>query len=283
MFASRIGLFGGGRERVVISSNQTNYNLRTALGSPTSPKDIVVVINSGVEINSNSTSTPAFDEGSGWAPGSKITIINNGKIYGMGGAGGNAGSARAEIYPFEDIERNPGSNGLPGGPALALRVPTSIDNGAGEIFGGGGGGGGGGGYAYVNVDPDATWAVGGAGGGGGRGAFTSAAGSGGAASTDVAPDNLSVAGNGGNSGGPSAVGGGGSAYTLPAGFGTTSAGGSGGGWGAAGANASAGSVSLGGVGSAGSGGAGGNAVVLNGNSITWIAGNTGARVKGPVS
>lgn len=63
-----------------------------------------------------------------FAAGSSFTLINQAMIYGQGGGGGN---------PF-----GIGQDGEPGGNALELNGnAVTIDNGAGDIFGGGGGGG----------------------------------------------------------------------------------------------------------------------------------------------
>lgn len=87
MIPSALGRLGGVRT-VNITSNQTNYNLRTALGSPAGVMRIIVNIASGVTISSSVSTTPAFDEGSGWTAGTLITINNAGNIYGGGGLGG---------------------------------------------------------------------------------------------------------------------------------------------------------------------------------------------------
>lgn len=274
MLASKIGLMGGGGKRVIISSNQSKYNLRTAMGSPSGPQRIEVIINSGVEITSDDATVPAFDEGSGWASGTVITIVNNGKIYGMGGAGGNS----ATINNASTVVA--GTNGQAGGVAMALRAITFINNGAGEIFGGGGGGGAGQGtYLVDSFNYTAT----GGGGGGGRGGATSAAGSAGTSNLPNTPPDQIRVGTGGATGSQSSFGTGGSGGTYDGGD-RAGNGSSGGDWGASGSNGGT-AVNTSGfaVAAATSGGAGGNAVALNGNSITWLAGNTGARVKGAVS
>lgn len=57
-----------------------------------------------------------------------INLVNNGRIQGAGGAGG-------------DFYSGYGENGYAGGTALYCNVPLKIDNTNGRIFGGGGGGG----------------------------------------------------------------------------------------------------------------------------------------------
>jgi len=280
MMTSKVGLMGGGGTRsVTISSNQSKYNLRTAMGSPSGPQRIIVTINSGVEITSDNAATPAFDEGSGWASGTVITIINNGKIYGMGGAGGSSATFNYPGGPAWTVVA--GANGGAGGTALALRVPTTVDNTAGEIFGGGGGGGGAEGLYLISTE---LYAATGGGGGGGRGAATSAAGAAGTSNMpDVFPDQIKLGSNG-NTGSSAGAGSAGSGGVFSGGSDFGGTGGAGGDWGTSGSNGGAATnVSFYSVASSTSGGAGGNAVALNGNAITWLGGNTIARVKGSVS
>lgn len=278
MIPSRIGSFGGRSRSVAISSNQTNYNLFTALGSPTTPVDVVVTVNSGVIISSNSTSTPAFDEGS-LPLGSTVKLINLGKIYGMGGVGGSGGSAANS--PSRAFAGSSGSNG---GVALKLTCPTVVVNASGEIFGGGGGGGGGGGVnAYDSVSNVYVF-MGGGGGGGGRSGSNTATSAGGS----VSGANFNYSGSSGVVGTSSSKGTGGSGGDgTPSGLiGQAANGGSGGEWGSSGDTASTPSnpgVDVWIAGSGGSGGDAGKSVDLNGQSITWISGNDSTHVKGPVS
>jgi hypothetical protein len=294
MLASHIGLIGGGGSRtVVISSNQTNYNLHTALGSPSTPVRVTVVINSGVAVSSNNTSTPAFDQGS-LPAGSAVLLINNGSIRGMGGAGGAGTSFTSNIATISG--KTTGGAGGSGGTALRLTRPTTVVNGAGEIFGGGGGGGGGAG-GITEVEEAGMTVIGGSGGSGGRGGATS---SGGAAGVAVETSSYQVFegnGNAGNTGSSSGAGATSSGRASGNG-GVSGAGGAGGDWGAAGSaggTVSGNELSFGffdveaynppnpGATSFGSGGAAGKAVDLNGQSITWISGNDSTHVKGAVS
>ncbi|XAI96489.1 hypothetical protein [Microcystis phage Mel-JY34] len=277
MLASKIGLLGGSRT-LVISSNQTNFNLHTALGSPAAPVRALVIINPGVVISSDNSSTPAFDEGA-LPTGSFIHIINNGSLRGMGGAGGAGGNvSSAGIF---DDTASPAGNGGAGGTALRLTARTQIANAAGEIFGGGGGGGGSGGWINSNLDPDQIYGIGGSGGGGGQSEATAAAGSGGTAGGASVADTQYLQGNPGTIGSASAAGTGGAAKSIIGQ--STAVGAAGGAWGASGATAAAGPASFGLKGSPGSGGAGGKAVDVNGQTLTWLSGNDGARVKGAVS
>ena len=295
MLASKIGLLGGSRT-LVISSNQTNFNLHTALGSPSTPVRATVVINSGVVISSNNASTPAFDEGA-LPAGSSVTLINNGSIRAFGGAGGAGGTAFYDSPFTPDLRGSAvGSNGQSGGNALRLTAPTVVVNGAGEIFGGGGGGGGGGGVAWFTGGEESYFqANGGGGGGGGRSVSTSSAGAAGVASSNYfIPGVVPHSGVIGSTGGPSGAGSGGTGGdSNPAGISYVGAsGGAGGDWGAAGSAGQTPSTppyepgipeGSAVISAGGSGGAAGKAVDLNGQSITWVSGNTVDRVKGAVS
>lgn len=169
--------------------------------------DVQITNPVGVEIYSASYATPAAVLGA-WPAGTKVKIINRGKITGAGGPGGNGA-----------IPSAPG-NGLHGGTALdATSVSgytAELDNAGGVIQGGGGGGGGG------NDFNDRDDGAGGGGGGGGEGRD---GGPGGAAGVNAQP---------GTAGTPSAVGAGGAPGTGSEGTGAP--GGNGGLYGVAGAN-----------------------------------------------
>lgn len=121
---------------VVLSSNTTNYNLKSAVGNPATAINVTLTINSGVTVYATSTGVYALDL-SGFASGSVIKLVNNGTIAGAGGAGGGGSSMGYN---------NAGAGGA-GGHAIRLSttgVTHIIDNASGYILGGGGGGGGGG-------------------------------------------------------------------------------------------------------------------------------------------
>ena len=130
-FAARpIGLVKGGFVFVdVITSDVTNYNLRAravAAGwDQVVPLVATTTVNSGIVLSADSTSQYAFDTGATFPAGTTLTLVNNGFVVGMGGAGGEAYTA--------------GSNG---GPALRAQHAITIDATGGVIAGGGGGGGG---------------------------------------------------------------------------------------------------------------------------------------------
>ncbi|WP_334128293.1 putative Ig domain-containing protein [Sneathiella sp.] len=137
---------------------------------PGLPAFVTVIVESGVIIGSESTALKALRTGV-FAAGSLIHLTVDGRIQGMGGAGGKGSNS----------EQNGGSAGLPGGDALHIETPTILDYAAGQIWGGGGGGGGGRHYRVY---------MGAGGGGGGAGSLP---GAGGAHGGDI---------NGGNNGSP---------------------------------------------------------------------------------
>jgi hypothetical protein len=151
--------------RLSIASNQQNYDLFTALGSPTAAKTFVLTIESGVTISSATPATPALYGTSDLPAGSILKIINSGVICGAGGTGGTGGTPSVD-----------GTNGVGGGDAIRLLCDTVINNASGSIYGGGGGGGGSAGV------PGSFW---GGGGGGGAGIV---AGTGGTANATYAED-----------------------------------------------------------------------------------------------
>lgn len=275
MRPSQIGLMAGLNFTVRISSSIDNYDLRSALGSPSGPMKITVIVDSGVTIGSADEANPAFTTGSGWTAGTVVRLLNSGKIYGRGGDGGKGG------YVSSVGVATAGVTGKAGGNAVETTVPLIIDNTSGEIFGGGGGGGGGQGF----LDDDGI-GVSGSGGGGGQGYGTSSGGAAGNSDTQIA------AGNVGTGGSASSAGAGGAAAHSSDPTDDGGAGGSGGAWGAAGTIGGEGSIGGSftpypppedGYGSGrGAAGAGGYAVKLNGQSVSWIAGNNGTQVKGTV-
>lgn len=301
---------------LVISSDTANYNIATALGNPITPKGVILTINSGVKVYSTSTSQPALDTGT-LPSGSTVKIVNNGYIVGRGGDGGRGGgvwSGGCCWNQWVDSARG----GTTGGNALELRLPVTIDNTNGNIWGGGGGGGGGAGAMM--------WSMVRTGGGGGGGA------GGGIGNTDVngmtcngsteqnycgSGNNCTArAGSGANGGiitGPGAGGAGTSGSNAAAetvctsydgdgncqsygcsvgggGNGASGAGGTGGDYGQPG-NTGGSSGIWGWCGCSGDnysqgggagGGAAGKAVTTNSQTITWLGGNNGTQVKGAV-
>ena len=261
---------------LIITSNTTNYNIKTAVGASylAGHSHVQVTINSGIRIGSTSTSAYAMDTGTGWVAGDSISIINNGYIEGMGGTGAGGGITNA-----------PG-NATAGGPGLIAQFAVSITNAAGYIYSGGGGGGGGGGMLRGGA-----YRMGGGGGGGGGG--YNAGGGGAQGHGNTAHGGAAYYGGLGAGGGVSAGGGGGGgagAASLVCG-----AGGAGGAIGASGAGGANGhlvgavrtgpssyprtvmspmSLSPSFRGYYGSGGAG-HGVAINGiSNVTWVSGNT---------
>jgi len=256
-----MGSFYGSTNRVAapltISTSSFNYDVyaNRGPGYVAGIADIVVTIDPGVTIGSTSAPAYALLVPSEFHPADTVTIINNGLIQAMGGAGGAGGGA-------------PSGGGVPGsvgGSAIYVNRPTIITN-NGTIAGGGGGGGGGGASIGPYPIPKGSGAVpiGGGGGGGGAGTNGGDGGAGGSPSGGG-----SVAGFGGNAGTSPAGGAGapGRPAATPAGTIVGAAGGPGGGRGAAG---TAGNPS---TGTGGSAGAAGNYIVGN-PFVTWPVNGT---------
>lgn len=252
---------------LTISANTADYNVFVAAGSPSFAADIVLTVNTGIYLYSTSTATPALSTGVGWVVGSTIKLINNGNVFGMGGAGAEGGNP--DYYQ--------GQNGVAGGPAMGINWNIIIDNTNG-LIGGGGGGGGGGGAGWWIFAP-ASFKASGGGGGGGQGYNGGAAGIGGYSCLNNY--GTCVAGANGVEGTAAVAGGGGAGGVVP-GWCQAGNGGGGGGLGAVGAAGMTG-VSGNGVNGGGAGGAAGKAINLNGFVITWLGGNNANQVKGIVS
>lgn len=195
--------------RPTISSDVTNWVLKTqaiAAGwDGVVPLDAEVTVNSGIVLSANSTSQYGFDTGSGFPAGTVLTLICQGYICGMGGAGGSGSGSPGGQKPA----------GI-GGPALRAQYPISIDAAGGVIAGGGGGGGG-------NASNNGSYT--GGGGGGRTGRTNSAAGYGANQGTFTKGGDGKAGWGIGGTTGP-----GGYSGTGPQWWG----GGGGGGWGAAG-------------------------------------------------
>ena len=279
--------FYGKSNRVSISftytgnTQQASLNLAGIGGYIAGASDITVTVNPGVYLWSDNTGVPGLTL-SGGTTGDTVNLVNNGFIIGRGGRGADPNN----------------SNAGAGGSALSISRPTTINNTNGSAWVAGGGGGGASGNNTGGRFPRS-----GAGGGGGAGGAPGASGanaSGGAGgglnqrggSVTIFgenQDNGGFAGGGGNTNDGSAGGGGGRILPgapSPAGqgggannpggydsFGAGSGSAGGGGWGASGGTNT--DIGRG-------GGGGGRAVQLNGNSVTWVAGNT-SRVYGAVS
>jgi len=261
-------------DSLVVSANETNFDLFVELGGPPGPVDVTVTINAGVFIR-GTTGNPAFKT-DGMHPDSTLILINNGHIHGHGGAGGNGGSA-SMIYEQELVicvfggSAGGGSAGLAGGDAMNITVSDiEIDNTNGDIFGGGGGGGGGKGFRSSSQ----PIVRGGGGGGGGLGEDTAGFGGGGTATID--PGSFGDCGTEEESPGTAGTGGTDIANGTGGATGGTGAGSGGDGgndWGQDGDPSSIGP----------GGGPGGFAVRLNGALITFTGGDNPAQVKGAVA
>jgi hypothetical protein len=95
---------------------------------------VELTIASGVYVWSDNTSVAALNMGGSYPNG--LVITNNGFIMGKGGNGANA----TWLTGSEGLS-TVSVNGSPGGPAINLTGPVTINNTNGYIGGGGGGGG----------------------------------------------------------------------------------------------------------------------------------------------
>jgi hypothetical protein len=296
-----------------ISANQTNLNLRSfALASGWNGSSAAVItIQSGVYVYSTTTAGAGLTIDGAWAGG--ITLINNGYVMGKGGDGvassaGNAGGPAISLGISCTINSALGYIAGGGGAGGSASNGTS-----GNWFAGGGGGSGGGnGGSGYSATGGAGGGVGSAGsngtggyqliskipyayssGGGGGRIIPGTGGAGFACS--FAGGSAGQGGNGGGSGGGGS-GSGGQVSTPPSYSGSGGSGGAaggaaistkyggafgggGGGWGASGGDGRNGGT----TGTVQAGGAGGNAVALNGNSVTWTGGFPSSNVYGAVS
>jgi uncharacterized Zn-binding protein involved in type VI secretion len=242
-----------------ISVSTNNYNLRAdAVASgwnQVTPLIANITIGSGVVIGSAGVGTAAFQTGSIFPSGSKLTVVNNGFILGRGGIGG--GGSRTTGFAGSG---GGGGAGSVNGPAGAGQIDT---NGYGAYNGNNGnagtnlrGGDGGAGVTYpvaVNL-------------GTGYGGFN--AGKGGPAFLATVPVNVINNGTIGGGGGGGGQGGGGFQRNTNL---TFAAGGKGGDIGEPGQQGGTKEVLVGrgGAGIGGAGGAAGEAVIGN-SYITWL-------------
>jgi len=281
---------------LTISSNTSNYNIKTAVASAGGDQStpVILTVNSGVTVSSTSTSTPAMKTDTGWSNGVTINITNNGSIVGAsgsntsaspgsgGGSGGNGGSGLGQGNGTSGSAGSAGSGTADsannGGDAFehsqtgdnnlsvifdTAGTRTGGAAGTKTITGNGGGGGGGGRSAW--------WQN--AGGGGGGGAANGGGGSG----------RISGSSGGANSGGGGGAGAPGSPWggSDCAGYnGHGGSGGSGGNLGSGGSSGGGGGPRSnnchGGSGGypGGSGGSAGSNGTASGQAGSALAGNT---------
>ena len=139
--AIRLAADGYGKaNRVALSfvfsadTTQTSITISSLVGYVAGKADLTITINAGVTVSSNAAGTPALTI-VGAAVGDTITLVNNGYVFGRGGAGGTGGGYNGA-----------GGAGQAGSNAISLTGATGsqlfVQN-RGVIGGGGGGGGGG--------------------------------------------------------------------------------------------------------------------------------------------
>jgi len=241
------------------TQDRTAANIYELMGSPSEPGIFTFENDAVISAGSSSYAlrTGAFPTGS------TLIIVNRGKIQGRAGNGGSDHSA-----------------GTPGGNALHLDCPCSVDNSVGLIFGGGGGGGG------SRTYYDSSWGLW-CPGGGGAGLSPGVKGSGfryGTYSGGFANSRARAPQSGTSTSG--GLGGRARVYNTANGRYYEAEGGAGGGPGISGGSGvirDGGLSSVKGNQATFAGGSAGKAINLNGYSVDITAGNTPDRIKGAIS
>ena len=119
--------------QITIPTDETDYNLQTLNGLPTSPAQFVLLtINNSVTLHASVNTNPSYTSGA-LDPNSLVCIVNDGYILGRGGDGGSFTFTGGFLIAG-------GTAGNPGGNAMNLTTKTVLQN-NGSIYGGGGGGG----------------------------------------------------------------------------------------------------------------------------------------------
>jgi hypothetical protein len=249
-----LGNFYGKSNRVAISltASGNNYDVFANRGGSYVPGTSDITVTVPGTVGSANTGSYAMLVPSGFSPGDTVTIVNNGVIQGAGGAGGGGGNGSPS-------GATAGAGGAPGGSALYVNRPVTIQNNNTIASGGGGGGGGGAAFNNTGGKSPTIFTYGGGGGGGGSGTN----GGGGGAAGSGQPVAAGVGGGGTSGGGGGGGVGGGNTSGGP--------GGAGGGRGSGGAGGTPRTAPGGG------GGGTGNYIVGNG-FVTWTA--TGTRQGG---
>ena len=244
----------------------TDFNMHSYMtanyGNSNGPIYATTTLNTGSAMIATSTSSWGFTTGSGWPSGSSLTFNISGGSY-VTGQGGNGGAGNS-FYKGSAVV-----DGSPGGPAIYLLYPLTINNGG--FVNGGGGGGGGGAIEYVPGFP--YYSAGGGGGGGGDSIRFNYGGTGGIGGGAYSGGLGTPGGDGVANGGAGGAGGG---LTLGGEGATTSyagPGGPGGGWGSAGSAGGNSSSTVPGT-LAGAGGAAGYAIQKNGYTLSGSTGTT---------
>lgn len=293
--------FSGGVSRAAVSytfaSNTANasLNVTSISGYTAGTTDVTIAINAGVYLYGSGSAQKGLTL-TGGSTGDTITLVNNGYIMGFGGTSGFIISPGAAVsLGFNTTINNTNASAYIGGGGGG----GGYNTGGGDLTAGGGGGAGGGlgdgsqGICNVELCYSCAGGAGGGigqagavggnfntaslqgyflGGGGGGGRIFPGTGGSGAIYNGAGGQGGGAGGGGGRAShlGQVGVGGAGGGSNQAGGVGTASVqGGGGGGWGASGG---AGSLSQ----------AGGNAVALNGYTVTWASGQT-ARVYGSIS
>ncbi len=129
LYAEPRNLSAQGFDAMLTLDGGLNKIIKTALGKRDDwfdlPRFVYVHVPAGVKIGSEKPAWAGLTTGSGWSAGSRILLVNDGKVLGAGGKGAN-----------------PDDNGQDGGTALRIHqgIHVVLEN-SGTIAGGGGGGG----------------------------------------------------------------------------------------------------------------------------------------------
>tara|TARA_E500000318_G_scaffold33272_1_gene32854 strand:+ start:292 stop:1233 length:942 start_codon:yes stop_codon:yes gene_type:complete len=168
-----IGQFYGSSNRVTInltiSSPVENYQISASRGGTYRSGITDTILTTSSQVSSTSVGTAALWTGpnASWATGDTIRIVvSSSAIKGRGGDGGGGAGQN---------DTQPSTSGQPGGDAIEISFPTTLQNTATIRAGGGGGGGSAGGRTTTSPSPmkppsgGSTFIYGGGGGGGGAG------------------------------------------------------------------------------------------------------------------
>lgn len=207
-------------------------------------REYIVVITSSATIGSTTNAHASFRQGT-FPSGATLKLINQGRVLGKGGDGGNGGDVTFGGAGNNVCVFSQGQNGVNGGDAFSFTTDVILDNLLGTIGGAGGGGAGSDGSCEINQA--------GSGGGGGQGFNGASGGSAGFAEVpaldgvDGEDSTRSYAGDGGLNAGD------------------------GGSLGEDGGNANG-----------QTGGLAGRAILTNGNTVTITAGDNAEQIKGAI-
>lgn len=117
---------------IAYAANADNVNLFTDLGSPAYPVDVTVMILDGVTIGAavaagQDAPNPAFRIPSSFAAGSRVYLINRGRIAGGGGIGGEGDRGRRDTGQGTAFVGGGGGGGAGSSSQGGLESPFDFD------------------------------------------------------------------------------------------------------------------------------------------------------------